>query len=188
MSDYDYNSLLTPGIWRGNCGQREIIEKVPQMREKCKQLAQWISESKHFVVFTGAGISTSAGIPDFRGPNGVWTLEKKMKKGKIDAKEIKKENKSSVKFQDALPTKTHMALLALERASKLKCIISQNVDGLHMVSGVPREKLSELHGNIFMLCCQEVWGNNCNVKYILKYFILVWQRSNIRGTHSFCRI
>lgn len=157
MSDYDYNALLTPGVWRGNCGQREIIEKIPEMRKKSEKLAKWILESKHFVVFTGAGISTSAGIPDFRGPNGVWTLEKKKAKSTtLTSNPNKTETNSSVRFQDALPTKTHMALLALEKCSILKCVISQNVDGLHMASGIPREKLSELHGNIFLCCCQEV--------------------------------
>merc|ERR1712137_154288 len=152
MSDYDYNALLTPGVWRGNCGQREILERAREVSRKSKKLAKWISQSKHLIVFTGAGISTSAGIPDFRGPQGVWTLEEK---GQVKDGKVINKGKPSVRFQDALPTITHMALVALEKNSLLKCIVSQNVDGLHMFSGIPREKLAELHGNIFMICCEK---------------------------------
>lgn len=53
MSDYDYNALLTPGVWRGNCGQREIKEKMDKVKEKAKALAEMIKDSKHVVVFTG---------------------------------------------------------------------------------------------------------------------------------------
>lgn len=86
----------------------------------------------------------SLGIPDFRGPKGVWTLEQQGKKVETE-----------VTFEDAKPTLTHMALLALVEAGKVKHIISQNVDGLHLKSGLPRDKLSELHGNMFMEKCDK---------------------------------
>ena len=95
------------------------------------------------VVFTGAGISTSTGIPDFRGPNGVWTRQR----------EGQAAPKASVPFSMAVPSLTHQALLALQRAGKLKFLVSQNVDCLHLRSGFPRDLLAELHGNCFVERC-----------------------------------
>ena len=89
-------------------------------------------------------VQLSPGIPDFRGPKGVWTLEQQGKKVETE-----------VTFEDAKPTLTHMALLTLVKTGKVKHIVSQNVDGLHLKSGLPREKLSELHGNMFMEKCEK---------------------------------
>lgn len=98
--------------------------------------------SKHIVVHTGAGISTSSGIPDFRGPQGVWTLEKKGIKSTV-----------GIDFGDAKPTKTHMLLKLLAEKGYVKYIISQNVDGLHLKSGLGRQFVSEMHGNYFVETC-----------------------------------
>ena len=87
---------------------------------------------------------SSLGIPDFRGPKGVWTLEKQGKA--ID---------TEVTFEDAKPTLTHMALVALVKSGHVKHVVSQNVDGLHLKSGLPRTNLSELHGNMFMEKCEK---------------------------------
>lgn len=78
------------------------------------------------------------------GPNGVWTLEKKGEKPTIN-----------VTFDEATPTKTHMALKALLDAGHVKYIVSQNIDGLHLKSGIARKYLSELHGNMFIENCSK---------------------------------
>ncbi|VFQ82494.1 unnamed protein product [Cuscuta campestris] len=134
----------------GSVGMTEYYDPPHVLQEKADRLALMIRKSKHLVVFTGAGISTSCGIPDFRGPNGIWTLQK----------EGKAMPKASLPFHRAMPSLTHMALVGLEKAGILKFIISQNIDGIHLRSGIPREKLSELHGNSFMEICP------CGVEYM----------------------
>ena len=80
-----------------------------------------------------------AGIPDFRGPKGVWTLENQGK-----------EVNTSLKFEDAKPTLTHFALLSMVKENIVKCIVSQNVDGLHLKSGLPRSVIFNV--NFFVTC------------------------------------
>ncbi|KAM7277649.1 hypothetical protein ACFE04_004783 [Oxalis oulophora] len=135
----------------GQVGMTEFFDSPQLLQDKIEKLATMIKESKHLVVFTGAGISTSCGIPDFRGPKGIWTLQR----------EGKALPEASLPFHRAMPSITHMALVELEKAGILKFLISQNIDGLHWRSGIPREKLSELHGNSFMECC-----SSCGAEYL----------------------
>ncbi|XWS51736.1 hypothetical protein CRYUN_Cryun11dG0009000 [Craigia yunnanensis] len=127
----------------GQVGMTELFDSSHVLQDKIEQLAKLIQKSRHLVVFTGAGISTSCGIPDFRGPKGIWTLQR----------EGKSLPEASLPFHRAMPSMTHMALVELEKAGILKFVISQNIDGLHLRSGIPREKLAELHGNSFMETC-----------------------------------
>lgn len=114
-------------------------------------------------IFTGAGLSTAAGIPDYRSPPetenpvGVGHWEKKAridaaKAAGVKVKEVPKRD-FNVRITEAKPTKAHMALVELADRGILKHVISQNVDGLHMRSGITTNKLTELHGNCFTEIC-----------------------------------
>ncbi|KAH7315095.1 hypothetical protein KP509_21G033800 [Ceratopteris richardii] len=135
----------------GKVGMPELFDSREDLECKIEQLAKLIQESRHLVAFTGAGISTSCGIPDFRGPKGVWTLQH----------EGKPLPKADLPFHQARPGITHMALVELQRRGILKFIISQNIDGLHLKSGIPRSCLSELHGSSFREVC-----SSCETEYV----------------------
>ncbi|XP_072261176.1 NAD-dependent protein deacylase sirtuin-6 isoform X2 [Pyxicephalus adspersus] len=124
----NYAAGLSPYSDKGQCGLPEIFDSPEELRVKVQELAGMIKRASYVVFHTGAGISTSCGIPDFRGPNGVWTMEEKGLNPKFDTT-----------FENAIPSITHMALLQLQRVGMLKFLISQNVDGLHLRSGFPRQ-------------------------------------------------
>lgn len=138
----NYAKGLSEYANKGTVGMPELSETPEALEVKVERLAQMIRDSSHFIVNTGAGVSTAAGIPDFRGPQGVWTLERKGL-----------SPETQVCFTQTKPTFTHNALVALEERGLLKFLISQNVDGLHMRSGFPRDRLAELHGNFFVEKC-----------------------------------
>jgi len=112
------------------------------LKDKIELAVKWIYESNHLVVFTGAGISTESGLPDYRGPDGVWT---RRDKGLPPPK--------SPPWDQVKPNQGHYAIVDLLKLDKLDYLISQNVDGLHAKSGIPFEKLAELHGNLYFMKC-----------------------------------
>jgi len=112
------------------------------LEERINKLAQWIFEAKYLVVFTGAGISTESGLPDFRGPDGIWTRQEKGLPAKTRP------------FTSVEPNAGHRAIVELQNLGRLKFLISQNVDNLHLRSGIRPELLAELHGNVTKLKCQ----------------------------------
>ena len=139
----------------GSLGDPELREASPNLlAAKVDQLASLIEGSRStggVVVHTGAGISTSTGIPDFRGPKGIWTLQRKGQP----------LPKASVPFDRARPSLTHMALVGLQRHGFIRYLVSCNVDCLHIRSGYPREEMAELHGNGFAERCEK-----CDAEYV----------------------
>jgi NAD-dependent deacetylase len=116
------------------------------------ELATLLERSERVLVFTGAGISTGSGIPDFRGPKGVWQtrtptyLQDFMASDRARREYWEFKLESFRVFRDARPNRTHESIVALERAGRLECVVTQNVDGLHQAAGTARDKLVELHG------------------------------------------
>jgi mono-ADP-ribosyltransferase sirtuin 6 len=121
----------------------EKEDSTTEVQDKIQQLSAMFLEASHVVVHTGAGISTSAGIPDFRGKTGVWTRHK--------AGEALPAAERC--WNNAQPTSAHMILASLVAAGRVQAVVTQNIDGLHLRSGIPRECLAELHGNIFAEKC-----------------------------------
>jgi NAD-dependent SIR2 family protein deacetylase len=114
---------------------------LSDLDRQIKTLAQWMFEAKHLVVFTGAGISTESGLPDFRGPDGIWTRQAKGLPTKARP------------FDSVEPNTGHIAIVELQKLGKLSFLISQNVDNLHLRSGIRPDLLAELHGNVTKLRC-----------------------------------
>ncbi|KAJ3436971.1 nad-dependent protein deacetylase sirtuin-(6/7) family member [Anaeramoeba flamelloides] len=115
----------------------EIFDNKKDLLKKTKKFAKLIKYANRIVFFTGAGVSTSAGIPDYRGPNGVWTCEE----------EGREPPKASKPWSEMSPTFAHMSIAKLHEMGKVKHVITQNVDTLHLKSGIKLENISELHGN-----------------------------------------
>jgi NAD-dependent SIR2 family protein deacetylase len=112
-----------------------------ELGTKIEIAATWIVKSRRPVFFTGAGISTESGLPDFRGPDGVWTRrDKGLPPSQVDWSSIK-------------PNRAHKALVELQNIGKLDFLISQNVDNLHLASGILPQKIAELHGNKTLMRC-----------------------------------
>jgi NAD-dependent protein deacetylase/lipoamidase len=121
----------------------------------------WIDEAERIVALTGAGISTDSGIPDFRGPQGVWTRNPGAEKlatlqNYVADPEVRKRSwRSRVESPawKAEPNAGHRAFVALERRGKLNTLITQNVDGLHQAAGSSPERVVEIHGTMREVVC-----------------------------------
>ena len=119
------------------------MDERQRLESQVETVARWIVEADHVVAFTGAGISTDSGIPDFRGPEGVWTRRDaglpaprwRVAPGQVE------------------PNPSHLALVELQRLGKLHFLITQNTDNLHRRSCIPPELLAELHGNGQLMRC-----------------------------------
>src|SRR4030042_718913 len=116
---------------------------MTDLNQRIGELAGWMLESKYLVVFTGAGISTESGLRDFRGPDGLWTRRDK-------GLATPEQNWTGVE-----PNAGHRAIFELQQLGKLRFLISQNVDNLHLKSGIKPELLAELHGNLTKARCTD---------------------------------
>ncbi|MFH2012763.1 MAG: NAD-dependent protein deacylase [Pseudomonadota bacterium] len=138
------------------------------LNERINKVADFIIEANNVVVFTGAGVSTESGIPDFRSPGGLWDKydPEDFLYQKFLASEESREkywNMNSELYYtvaDAKINKAHYAIVELERMGKLDCVITQNIDNLHQKAGLPDDKVIELHGTTMWVNCL-----NCGKKY-----------------------
>ena len=136
---------------------------------KINAAAEMILTSRSLVVFTGAGISTESGIPDFRSPGGIWTkfdpedftIQKFLASPETRKKQWRVLLDGGL-IADAEPNRAHHAVAELEEMGKLTCVITQNIDNLHQKAGNSPEKVYELHGNMKWLRCMD-----CDVRYPL---------------------
>ena len=123
------------------------------------QACSWIAQSRRIVGFTGAGISTESGIPDFRSPNGVWARNRTVyfqeflshREDRIEYWRQKAESWPAMR--DAVPNAGHRAFVALEKQGKLRAMITQNIDGLHQRAGQDPALVVELHGTTVEAAC-----------------------------------
>jgi NAD-dependent deacetylase len=125
------------------------------------QVREWIDRAERVVVLTGAGISTDSGIPDFRGPQGVWTRDPAAERRAnlqtyMSDPEARREAwryRLDHPARTAEPNDGHRALVTLERRGKLDTLITQNIDGLHLAAGSDPERVVEVHGNVREVVC-----------------------------------
>lgn len=160
-----YASRLQYNHRKGLCGDAE--RRDTDIHASVTKIVELIRHSKHCIVHTGAGISTSCGIPDFRGPSGVWTRE---------AQGLPPPQ--GVSFDDAIPSISHTVINRLFEAGLVKHVVTQNVDGLHIKAGLPRTAVSEIHGTVYAEYCDE-----CNVEYRTRVEV---QSMGLKLTGSVC--
>jgi NAD-dependent deacetylase len=124
-----------------------------------EHLARLLAETRRAVVFTGAGISTESGIPDFRSPGGIWSRMKPIYYDEFVGSEEKRREAWTRTFSGAMrwvgakPNAGHFAVARLVARGKVTAVITQNVDNLHQESGVPASQVIELHGNASYATC-----------------------------------
>lgn len=145
------------------------------MRNHIQELSRLIHSSKHIVAFTGAGISTESGIPDFRSPDGIWSKVKpimfddflRSKAARKDA--WNRKIRLHEELKRAKPNRGHRVLASLIKDGLMSVVITQNIDGLHQMSGIPEDRVIELHGNATYAVCLDC-GRRFSLEAILKKF------------------
>jgi NAD-dependent deacetylase len=152
---------------------------APDRKTASRQLQDMVRESRRAVAFTGAGISTESGIPDFRSPGGLWTKNRPIEFSDfLASKEMRDEawrRKFAMEdsFRAAKPGRGHRALARLLQDGKLSAVITQNIDNLHQVSGIPAGRVVELHGNGSYATCLD-----CGTRYELDWVKERFEQTN----------
>ena len=145
-----------------------MSDNVVDFQTPADRLRALIEEAARVVIFTGAGISTESGIPDFRSPGGLWTKYQPIDFRDFMASEEMRRESWRRKFAmdevmtKAEPNRGHRAVEKMVRTGKVTHVVTQNVDGLHQASGVPDEQIIELHGNTTYAKCL-----SCDKRYEL---------------------
>lgn len=127
--------------------------------EVATRIANWLSEAENAVVFTGAGVSTESGIPDFRSPGGIWSKYRTVYYDEFmasaDARHEYWRQKAECQrdFADAQPNDGHHVIAKWERDGRIRGVITQNIDGLHQIAG--NREVLELHGTARQIRCQD---------------------------------
>jgi NAD-dependent deacetylase len=143
---------------------------APGLDSAIARLADIVHAAASIVPFTGAGISTECGIPDFRSPGGLWTKNRPIPFDEfISSQEARNESwrrrfAMEERFAGAKPGRGHRAIASLYRARKVPAVVTQNIDNLHQVSGIPAEDIVELHGNTTFARCLD-----CNERFELQW-------------------
>jgi len=151
------------------------------------QLRTLVGNADAIVPFTGAGISTECGIPDFRSPGGLWTKNRPIEFGDFLASQEMRDEAwrrrfaMEANFAKAKPGRGHRALASLYRAGKVPGLVTQNIDNLHQVSGFAPEHIVELHGNTTYAVCLE-----CEQRYELSWVRQKFERAGERAPDCMC--
>jgi NAD-dependent deacetylase len=141
------------------------------------ELRQMIEDARRIVIFTGAGISTESGIPDFRSPGGIWTRMRPIDFSEfLGSEEARRESWrrrfATDPMRAAEPNRGHRAVATLVSRGKASAVITQNIDGLHQASGVPANRVIELHGNTTYAHCLD-----CAQRYELEDIRVEFERT-----------
>ncbi len=134
---------------------------APELPDALDTVAGWLRDAQRIVVLTGAGISTDSGIPDFRGPQGVWTKNPEAEKTAtlqhyVADPEVRKaawQNRLRSEIWDAKPNAAHAAVAELARVANVDTVVTQNIDGLHHAAGSDPETVIEIHGTVHFAKC-----------------------------------
>lgn len=152
---------------------------APDLDTAIAALRDLIEAAEHVVPFTGAGISTESGIPDFRSPGGIWTKNRPIPFDEyvadVEARREAWRRRVNIEttFAKARPGRGHLALASLYKAGKAKAVVTQNIDNLHQASGVAPQDVIELHGNTTYATCLD-----CGLRHELQPILARFQASD----------